>query len=146
MTVEKNLELFHAITECKGFESISEKMEQQYVCILFDLLLYRYPELSRRVYSLLVRYFLRLRCNVEALAKVQLLESKASIATLEKVKQNHYELTKLKNETSLWITAPQNNQYGTESKKQVTKIFKEFADLCVIEDEDAPEDDQEIKP
>ena len=86
MTIEKNEELFDAITECKGFESISEKLEQQYVCILFDLLLYRYPELSRRVYSLLVRYFLRLRCNVEALAKVQLLESKASIATLEKVK------------------------------------------------------------
>ena len=43
MTVEKNEELFDAITECKGFESISEKLEQQYVCILFDLLLYRYP-------------------------------------------------------------------------------------------------------
>ena len=93
-----------------------------------------------------MRYFLRKRSNVEALAKVQLLESKASIATLEKVKKNHYELTKLKNETSLWITAPQHNQYGTESKKQVTKIFKEFADLCVIEDHNASEDDQEITP
>ena len=67
MTIEKNAELFNAITEYKGFESMKES---QYVCILFDLLLYRYPELSRRVYSLLVKYFLRKRSSVEALSKV----------------------------------------------------------------------------
>ena len=111
-TVEKNAELFDAICKYKGFESV---IGDKYVCILFDLLLYRYPELSRRVYSLLVRYFLRKRSNVEALSRVQLLESKASIAALEKVKMNFHELTKLKNETTLWITA--NNEYGTQAKK-----------------------------
>jgi len=96
-----NQKFFDALTESKGFEAESGP---QYECILFDILLYRYPELRKRVYALLVRYFLRVRSSISALNNVQLLEGQQSIETLGEVKSIYEVLRNLKNETSHWIT------------------------------------------
>lgn len=40
----------------KGFEA---EIGDIYLCILFDLMLYKYPELNETAFELLVRYFNR---------------------------------------------------------------------------------------
>ena len=40
----------------KGFEAETGDI---YLCILFDLMLYKYPELNETAFELLVRYFNR---------------------------------------------------------------------------------------
>ena len=57
-----------------------EKEEQDsYICVLFDLLLYQYPLLSKGVFELLVRLFTRKRTLLENLQGVQMLENPRSI-------------------------------------------------------------------
>jgi hypothetical protein len=41
-----------------------------YICILFDLLLYKYPNLSKGVFELLIRLFARKRTLLENLQKI----------------------------------------------------------------------------
>lgn len=60
----------------KGFES---QDESNYLCTLFDLLLYRYPLLTQKVFELLSYYFLRTRTIMTSLCNVQVLESTKSI-------------------------------------------------------------------
>ena len=67
----------------KGFES---QDESNYLCTLFDLLLYRYPLLTQKVFELLSYYFLRTRTIMTSLCNVQVLESTKSIQTLELIK------------------------------------------------------------
>ena len=50
----------------------------EYVCMLFDLMLYRYPELSKRVFQLIVLYFTRLSNMLETLTRIQMLENSRS--------------------------------------------------------------------
>ena len=68
-----------SIVKKKGFES---QDEGSYICILFDLLLYRYPTLAKSVFELLSIYFLRTRTITSGLLNVQILESSKSISTL----------------------------------------------------------------
>ena len=63
-----------------------------YICILFDLLLYKYPSLSKGVFELLVRLFARKRTLLENLQKIQMLENPSSIRILKQVHQYFYEL------------------------------------------------------
>ena len=127
---EFNARFFDEVTNCKGFEA---EDSNQYICILFDLLLYRYPELSKRVYGLIINFFLRKRVMIQALSNIQILESTKSKEILQEVKRCHKELNKLKNDTKLWLMSE--NDYGTESKQKVTAIFATFEKLCIIEDE-----------
>ena len=129
-SAEFNTRFFDVVTDCKGFEA---EDSNQYICILFDLLLYRYPELSKRVYGLIMNFFLRKRIMIQALSNIQVLESNESRDTLREVKRCHAELNKLKNDTKLWLMSE--NDYGTESKQKVTQIFATFEKLCIIEDE-----------
>ena len=76
---EFDAELMESIVKKKGFES---QDEGSYICILFDLLLYRYPALARSVFELLSIYFLRTRTITSGLLNVQILESSKSISTL----------------------------------------------------------------
>ena len=64
-----------------------EKIYDSYVCILFDTMLYRYPELSKRIYTLLVKYFLRKRTAVNNLNNIQILENIASTKMLNEIKE-----------------------------------------------------------
>jgi hypothetical protein len=48
----------------KNFESRNTDV---YICVLFDLLLYKYPVLSKGVFELLVRLFARKRIILESL-------------------------------------------------------------------------------
>lgn len=66
----------------KGFESGTGDV---YICILFDLMLYKYPELNQVAFELLVRYFNRKASLLESLCNIQILESQKSIEILHKV-------------------------------------------------------------
>ena len=67
-------------------------MEKEYICILFDLMLYQYPELTKRVFALLVSFFTRKRTLMEGLMKTQILESTKSIHTMNRIKKWSSEL------------------------------------------------------
>lgn len=56
----------------KGFESGTGEV---YICILFDIMLYKYPELNQAAFELLVRYFNRKASLLESLSNIQILES-----------------------------------------------------------------------
>ena len=61
------ISMFESLVKTKGFES---QNESNYICILFDLLLYRYPALSKLVFELLMIYFLRTRTVTAGLLNV----------------------------------------------------------------------------
>jgi len=44
---KENIELIEAIATFYNFESVNP---DEYICMLFDLMLYRYPQLSRRCF------------------------------------------------------------------------------------------------
>ena len=64
---EFNCEFLSKVIEAKGFEKQSGRV---YICILFDLLLYRHPDLTKRVFELLSMYFLRTRTVTSALQNI----------------------------------------------------------------------------
>ena len=84
-----NVDFLNEVASLRGFE---EEIEDVYICMLFDLLLYKYPELNQTAFELLVRYFTRRRTMLECLNNVQILESKHSIEVLNKVKIYQSEL------------------------------------------------------
>jgi len=84
----------------KGFESVNES---EYICILFDLMLYRSAELTKRVFSLLVYYFTRKRTLIEAMETMKILETAKSIHTMSRIKKLNIDLQKLKKEMMFWI-------------------------------------------
>ena len=120
------------MTKAEGFEGT----EGAYVAVLYDLLLYRYPELTKGVYGLLVKYFLRKRISLESIANIQVLENKDSTKMLNDIKKLSTELKKLQSEASFWMT--KNNQYGKDSKERVSNIFYELEKLCSHEEEAFP--------
>ena len=60
--------------------------------MLFDLLLYKYPQLAKGVFELLVRLFARKRTLLENLLQVKMLENPKSIKTMKRVQRMHSEL------------------------------------------------------
>lgn len=81
-----DLELLAQIASVKGYEAVNE---QQYVCVLFDLLLYRHTDLQMKAFQMLVNYFIRNRIMIECLTQTQILESSNSVKTLSEIKASH---------------------------------------------------------
>ena len=74
-----NIAFLNEIALSYNFES---QNQDAYICVLFDLLLYKYPVLSKGVFELLVRLFTRKRTILENLMKIQMLENPRSIRVL----------------------------------------------------------------
>ena len=87
----QNIEFLEEIAQCCNFES---ENQDAYICVLFDLLLYKYPVLAKGVFELLVRLFTRKRTLLENLMQIQMLENPRSIQVLSKVTEYHRELRK----------------------------------------------------
>ena len=83
MLAMPNIEFLDTVASMKGFEN---EIGDIYICILFDLMLYKYPELNQTAFELLIRYFNRKSSLLECLSNIQILESKKSIDILNKVK------------------------------------------------------------
>lgn len=124
---EEDTDLLSAVAATKGFESVNEN---EYICILFDLMLYRYPELTKRVFALLVSFFTRKRTLVEGLQQQHILESSKSIQAMEKIREMHASLKVAHAELSFWL--PNNKANGIEMKVKVAAIFETFTDMCIM--------------
>lgn len=110
----------------RGFE---EEIEDIYICMLFDLLLYKYPELNQTAFDLLVRYFTRRRTLLESLNNLQILEGKQSIEVLNKVKVYQAELKIFEKDLSDWIEKLDKN--STHNKLRCREIFRHLTHYCV---------------
>lgn len=119
----------------KGFESINE---QQYVCVLFDLMLYRITDLQAKAFGLLVNYFTRKRIIINCLASTQILESNKSTHILNEIKQSHLQLKKQFSEINFWL--PKHIGSGITCKEQVTALFEKLTKFCVLKE---PKDNNE---
>jgi hypothetical protein len=74
-----NIAFLEEIALSYNFEA---QNQDAYICVLFDLLLYKYPQLAKGVFELLVRLFTRKRTILENLMKIQMLENPRSIKVL----------------------------------------------------------------
>lgn len=63
----KNIEFLQMMAQSYNFESTGQ---DAYICVLFDLLLYKYPALAKGVFELLVRLFTRKRTILENLMTI----------------------------------------------------------------------------
>jgi hypothetical protein len=79
---QESVEFLNNLAKSFNFES---ENQDAYICVLFDLLLYKYPQLAKGVFELLVRLFARKRTLLENLLSVKMLENPKSIRTLKKV-------------------------------------------------------------
>ena len=116
--MDYNVKLFDRVILSKGFEA---QDEGRYICILFDLMLYRHSALTKSVFELMCIYFLRTRTIINNIENVQVLENSKSIHTLNVIKDYTNSLKKLQAETSFWLTKP--NEYGNKRKDEAAKIF-----------------------
>eukprot|EP00347_Sterkiella_histriomuscorum_P021853 403332539 len=121
-----NVDFLNEVASLRGFE---EEIEDVYICMLFDLLLYKYPELNQTAFELLVRYFTRRRTMLECLNNVQILESKHSIEVLNKVKIYQSELKLYIQEAEEWMNKKEKN--ATHARCRVKEIFKYITHFCV---------------
>jgi len=97
-------------------------------------MLYKYPDLTKRVFALLVMYFTRTRTLIEGLTNIQLLESSRSIQTLNNIKRMHLKLKNYQTDTVFWMQ--KNNTVSKKAKNEVTDIFKAFTNYCIITEGD----------
>ena len=67
MVEAQNIEFLEEISSAYNFESDNQ---DAYICVLFDLLLYKYPALAKGVFELLVRLFTRKRTLLENLMSI----------------------------------------------------------------------------
>jgi len=130
----QNIEFLEQIAGCYNFEADGQ---DAYICVLFDLLLYKYPLLAKGVFELLVRLFTRKRTLLETLLQIQMLENPRSIQVLGKVKTYHAELRRLIEDADQWLN--KSNSQSKKAKRRVTQIFSFYAQICRA---DAAEDDQ----
>mmetsp|Transcript_6821 Transcript_6821/g.10992 ORF Transcript_6821/g.10992 Transcript_6821/m.10992 type:complete len:608 (+) Transcript_6821:2642-4465(+) len=135
---QSNLMFFEDIALSTNFES---ENRDAYICVLFDLLLYKYPELSRGVFELLVRLFTRKRTLLESLQRIQMLEDPASVKVLSKVKKYSLDLRKYKEDADQWLN--KSNKQSDKIKYEVTRIFKYFTDSCVDTSTNIQEEEDE---
>ena len=76
------MQFLNTVASMKGFE---QEIGEIYICILFDLLLYKYNELNYTAFELLIRFFNRKASMLECISNIQILENKKSIDILKKV-------------------------------------------------------------
>lgn len=98
----------------KGFE---QEIGDIYVCILFDLMLYHFPELNMTAFELLIRFFNRKATLLDVLGNIQILESTKSIDILNKVKSYKQQLSTLQADADMYM-----NQSDKSSKEQKTRV------------------------
>jgi len=117
-----------------------------YICVLFDLLLYKYPSLAKGVFELLVKLFTRKQTLLENLQKIQMLENPRSIRVLSQVQKFYHEIKVSIEDADLWLNS--SNSLSKKQKKKISQIFLFFAHLCTessILNDDDDEDDEEDK-
>ena len=131
-----NIKFFDEIALSTNFES---EGRDAYICVLFDLLLYKYPELAKGVFELLVRLFTRKRTLLENLMRIQMLENPNSVKVLSKVKKFYSELMRFKQDADQWLN--KTNKNSNKAKYEVTRIFKYFTESC--EEEAKKSEDEE---
>lgn len=132
---QKNIEFLDDISHSFNFEA---EDQDAYICVLFDLLLYKYPSLAKVVFELLVRLFTRKRTLLGSLMNIQMLENPRSIWILGKVKKYTTELKKLIEDAEHWLN--KTNKQSKNIKYRATQIFKFFTQICqegtVLEEEE----------
>jgi hypothetical protein len=64
---QSNVEFLNTVASMKGFE---QEIGEVYVCILFDLMLYKFNELNYTAFELLVRFFNRKASLLECLSNI----------------------------------------------------------------------------
>ena len=109
----------------KGFEG---EIGDVYICILFDLMLYNYPELNNAAFELIIRYFNRKATLLECLSNVQILQSTKSIDILNKVKVYKQQLQIQVKEADYYMTG--NEKAGKENKNRVAELMSFLAAYC----------------
>ena len=122
---QKNIEFLEDISSSFNFEA---EDQDAYICVLFDLLLYKYPSLAKGVFELMVRLFTRKRTLLENLMGIQMLENPRSIWILGKVKKYSTELKKLIEDAEHWLN--KTNKQSKNIKFRVTQIFRFFTQIC----------------
>lgn len=132
---QRNIEFLEDISGSFNFEADDQ---DAYICVLFDLLLYKYPSLAKGVFELLVRLFTRKRTLLESLMNIQMLENPRSIWILGKVKKYSTEMKKLIEDAEHWLN--KTNKQSKNIKYRATQIFKFFTQICqegsVLEEEE----------
>ena len=118
---QKNIEFLEDISSSFNFEADDQ---DAYICVMFDLLLYKYPSLAKGVFELLVRLFTRKRTLLESLMSIQMLENPRSIWILGKVKKYSTELKKLIEDAEHWLN--KTNKQSKNIKYRTCQIFKFF--------------------
>lgn len=114
-----------AIAEFKNFESYKS---DEYVCMLFDLMLYRYPDLVKRVFQLLIMYFTRQRTVLEGLVSIQLLEGAHGQKILTSIREESKVLQEHKLHWNYWLE--KNNDAGNLVRDTVQQSFAMLAGYC----------------
>ena len=102
--------------------------QDAYICVLFDLLLYKYPQLAKGVFELLVRLFTRKRTILENLIRIQMLENPRSIKVLTQFTKYHKELKHKMADADQWLN--KTNEMTKKIKLRVTAIFRFFTGIC----------------
>lgn len=97
---KSNVDFLDLVASMKGFE---QEIGDIYICILFDLMLYKYPELNQSAFELLIRFFNRKSSLLECLSNIQILESKKSIDILNKVKTAKAQLQIFQSEAEMYM-------------------------------------------
>ena len=111
----------------KGFEAGTGDI---YVVILFDLLLYQYNELNQVAFELLVKYFNRKSTLIEALQRIQILESQKSIEILTKVKEFSSQLKDFQQEAEMFMTTTEGDSKA--KKANIAEIFTFLTRFLII--------------
>jgi len=113
----------------KGFEG---EIGDVYICILFDLMLYNYPELNNAAFELIVRFFNRKATLLECLGNIQILESTKSIDILNKVKVYKQQLAIQVKESDYYMS--QSDKNARENKNRVGELMSFLAAYCTAPD------------
>lgn len=140
----QNIDFLTEIALSYNFESHNQ---EAYICVLFDLLLYKYPSLSKGVFELLVRLFTRKRTILENLQSIQMLENPRSIQVLNNIKDYQAQIKKYIFDCEIWI-----NKSTAQSRQVIQKvihIFGYFSTICqerTRKQMNQAEEEQEEKP
>ena len=109
----------------RGFEG---EIGDVYICILFDLLLYQYPELNQAAFSLLIRFFNRKATLLEAINQVHVLETTKSIEILTRVHEYEELLKTYQGNAEKFMNG--DDKESRETKIRIGEIFSFLTRYC----------------
>ena len=125
---QSNEQFLDTVASMKGFES---EIGDIYVCILFDLILYKYPELNYTAFELLIRFFNRKSQLLQSMANIQILESKKQIDILNKVIVYQTQLKIFQSEAEIFMN--ESDKSSREQKLRIAEIFQFLGRYCGVE-------------